>query len=133
MYFAFDDIRDAQAAFQEINLINTKVDVAYVNHGEYALSNTHGQGSPTSFFDGQIVYHAHFEGLTSEMDAQHLSKEVCELAQSRGELLAFADIECSGGNRQFRVEYYKISVAKHVIETLTRASPKQLGVSLKTT
>lgn len=131
MFFAFNDLRDASAAFQEIHMINTNVNVAYVAQPEYFASSGcgNGEGPPSSYFDGQVVFRAQFEGLTSEMEVRHLFDEIQELAKTYGELLAFMEQQCGGTTLQFRAEYYKISDAKGVVGTLTKMQPKQLGVS----
>lgn len=131
VFCAFDDVRDAEASFQEVNLINTKVNLRYAAQNEYSKAQAlgYGEGKETLFYDGSVLFNAHFGGLTSEMTAQNLFAEVHELAQQCGEVLAFVENECGGGAWQFRAEYYKISVAKNVVETITKTNPKHLGVS----
>lgn len=100
---------------------------------EYAVtkdvSRRHGTDDKTSFFDGQVIFKAHFGGLTREITLERLFGEVQELAHSSGELLAFTEMDAEGGVWRFRAEYYKISDAKHVVETITKAKAKEIGVS----
>ena len=137
VFCAFDDVRAAAASFHEIHVVDTKVNIKYISHNEYAAARLtgHASGKHSAFCDGQVIFFAHFVGLTTELTTvttQHLSAEVYALAESFGEVLAFIEIECGGGAWQFRAEYYKISVAKEVAETITKAKPKQSGVSCST-
>lgn len=110
-------------------MINTNTNVEYVAQPEYFASSGFGKGQPSSYFDGQVMFHAQFEGMANEMEARNLFHEVQELAKSCGDLLAFAERGCEGSTLQFRAEYFKISVAKHVVGNLTKVQPKYLGVS----
>ena len=133
VFLKFDDIRDAAAAFEQIHAVNTTWTPKYINQTEYAASQKEGNVGTlekTSFHDGQVVFVAHFEGLTSDFSLDGLFDEVEKLAKSFGDVLAFAESDAEGNDWHFRAEYYKISEALGVIATTTKENPVSIEVSI---
>ena len=129
VFICFDDTRDAGLSFEQIQTVNTTWNAVYISQTEYASAKSIGTQELTSFHDGQVIFAARFKGLTSEFGVNGLIDAVQHLAGQFGDVLAFAEMDSEAGYWSFRVEYYKISVANHVIATLTAASPRSVGVS----
>ena len=133
VYANFDDIRDAVTAFGEIELVNPNWSVKYITQTEYASGrkggNQNGLQEPSSFHDGQVVFKADFNGLSSEFTLDGLFDKITELAGTFGEVIGVAEMNVDAGNRQYRAEYYKITAAQQVLSMVTEKNPGTFGVS----
>ena len=132
LFICFHDIRDAKDAFEQIETVNTNWSPIYISQTEYAMAKkmaSCGTDDKTAFYDGQVVFTAQFEGLSSEFQVDDLFDNIHELAKEAGEVLAFAEMEGEAGQWKFRAEYYNIEAAKEVVTKITNAKPARIGVS----
>lgn len=123
VFLNFDDIRDAGTARDDVSMVNPAWNITYISQVEFAGGKKHAQTGTretTSYHDGQVVFTAEFEGITSDLKTSldTIFDEVHELAKASGEVLAFTELDVEGGKSQFRAEYFKISVAKKVLEVI---------------
>lgn len=133
VFFSFDDIRDAAQAEGDLEVVNPNWSIVYMSQTEYVSGRKGGTGSQekSSFHDGQLVLVAQFKGLNSEQTLDGVFNMITTLAKDFGEVIGVREMDVDGGNRQYRVEYYKISAAKRVISRMTEESPAKLGVSAR--
>ena len=133
VFTAFDDIRDAETALEEIQMFDTRLVCTYITQTEYAATkDSDYRGTidhSTKFHDGQVVFIANFKGLTSEMNVQNLYDIIYHLAVKFGDLIGIVEIESEGGSFEFRAEYMKISSGKAALGEITKAKPANVGVS----
>ena len=133
IFVSFNDIRDVVKAFSDVEMVNPTLSVTYIPQTEYASGrkrgNDNGSQEPSSFYDGQVVFKAQFNGLSSDFTLDGLFENVTELAESFGELIGIDEMAVDAGNRQYRAEYYKISAAKVVVSRVTEDDPAKFGVS----
>lgn len=131
-YFcSFNDIRDVETAFSDVDMVNANWTTTYITQTEFASAVTVDGGSPhekTSFHDGQVIFAVSFEGPTSEFNANAACDAVRKVAEAAGEVRAFAEIPAQYPRLEFRVEYYKISNAKEVLKTALKSNPNVVGV-----
>jgi len=132
LFYCFDDVEDAKRSVEEVELVNAQMSGGFITQAEYAgAPSTHGTQDATSFYDGQLVWVATFDGLTSEFNAGGAADAVVELAQRFGKVYVFAEIQTATyPHLEFRCEYNKISAAKTALEKATKQSPIIVGVSL---
>ncbi|KAK5121941.1 hypothetical protein LTR85_004513 [Meristemomyces frigidus] len=127
VYFVcFDDLRDAEASFGEVEMLGADWPMSYITHTEFASSLDGKEQENTSFHDGQAIFVASFEGSTSEFNASGAGETVHELAKNFGEVRAFTEISAPYPNLEFRIEYYKVTDAKSAL----RATTKNLARSI---
>ena len=133
LFISFDDTRHAHSAKAEIDMVNYNWNAVYISQTEYTsgkkASLANGIQEVTSFHDGQVLFVAQFGGLSSDFSVDGLFDAVYAMAVSFGEVLGFREMESEAGNWNFRAEYYKISEAKTVINSITKAHPAGSGVS----
>ncbi|KAK3715367.1 hypothetical protein LTR37_007095 [Vermiconidia calcicola] len=131
VFTAFDDIRDAEAALEDIQMFDTRLNCTYITQTEYAATkDSDYRGTidhSTKFHDGQVVFIANFKGLTSEMNVQNLYDIIYHLAMKFGNLIGIVEIESEGGSFEFRAEYMKISSGKAALGEITKAKPANVG------
>lgn len=129
LYLRFDDMRDAEAAFEQIETVDPTYHLAYISQSEWAdglRDSQYGTQTSTHFFDGQVLYTCEFKHSAIDFHEQkaHLEARVRELAEDAGEVVVFDYYEGEGGKMVFRVEYFKISAAKAIADHVT---PKHIG------
>lgn len=133
LFICFHDIRDAKMANEQLQAVNPNWTAHFTNQPEYAYAkktaNGTGSSDATSFYDGQVIFTAQYEGLSSEFSHHHLLEDVRKLAASYGDVLAVADEDGKAGDREFRVEYYSIKTAKNVVQKVSKLNPAHVGVS----
>ena len=129
----FDDIRDADTAFADIELVSPSWTARYVSQTEYASGRKEGGSigvqEATSFHDGQVVFIAKYGGLSRDFTVDGLYDHVMTIASSFGEIFSVSEIEIDAINRQYRMEYYKTSAAKSIVETFSQPYPVYFKVS----
>jgi len=130
-FYSFDDLSEAAQAVEDAEIVNPMWNVKHITQAEYAgAPTTHGTQDATSFYDGQLVFVATFDGLTSEFNAAGATDAVFELAQSFGRVYVFTEIQTATyPHLEFRCEYYKISSATAALEKATKEFPVVAGVS----
>ena len=129
-FYSFDDLLAAAEAIGEAELVNAKWQVGYITQAEYAgAPSTHGTQEATSFYDGQLVFVATFDGMTAEFNPTEAAEAVLKLAKRFGDVHVFNDVQtASYPNLQYRCEYFKISAAKAALRKATKESPLVVGV-----
>lgn len=136
-YICFDDTRRAARARDVVNTVDTTADLTYVTQPEFAASQKDAQlkGGPTapitpsSFYDGQVMFHAKFDGPVTSCKPDGLEDRIRLRTKKYGEIVAFGELDAKDGMARFRVEFHSIKAAKEVVKETT-ANPADIGVSL---
>lgn len=137
VYVSFDSVRSAATAAANVNMVETTADVEYVSQSEFAGAQKehavqHGAktaGIVSSFYDGQVIFYAKFDGHVSACKPDGLEDQIRSLAQQYGEILALGEMDAKEGMARFRVEFYSIAAAKKLVKELTIEKPADVGVS----
>jgi hypothetical protein len=112
-------------------MIDQKINGTYVTQTEFATAaKSYGTpGCQTAFYDGQVIFAAHFGGEESEFDKSGLLTAVKELAAKYGEVMAMDEkAMIIDGVFEYRTEYFKITDARKALEQLTKANAVQIEV-----
>ncbi|CAK3942856.1 hypothetical protein MYCFIDRAFT_82251 [Lecanosticta acicola] len=127
IYICFDDVADAAQAISDIEVVPGAQDwvPSYITQTEYAAKLPFDSGIQTSFFDGQVVFAAGFQGILTAVDASYLPGKVRAFAEDFGEILAF-DVNAGSDAVDFRIEFTKISVARSALGLVTTAQPFEI-------
>ncbi|KXS96730.1 hypothetical protein AC578_9020 [Pseudocercospora eumusae] len=123
VYMRFDHVNDAEQAENDVSMVNQAWVVKHVTQTEYAAAQGTGSRNDTSFFDGQLLFVAVFNGNLNEIKTGHVIKTVKNLAAHFGEVLAFNEgIQTTSTEWHFRVEYARISDARKALHEMNRSS-----------
>ena len=132
VFICFNDLRHAKEAFEQIQVVNPNWSGTYISQTEYASvkkSCDNGtQEVSTSFHDGQVIFVLSFAGRSTEFKLDGLYDQVRNFAKTFGEVVAFSELDSEGITWKFRAEFYMISIAKEVLDNVTKSNPSQLGV-----
>lgn len=111
-------------------------EVKYIQQTEFAAAVA-GAGSPhirqsgMSFFDGQFMLVAKFQGHLADIKTDDVADAVRRLAESHGGVLAFAEVSLPGSSDlKFRVEFYQLSAARKALQMLGNGTHHLHNVSL---
>lgn len=136
LFVCFDSVRVAAEVPNKIGLIDSTADMVYVTQPEFAAAQKEQEsagsitiGKPSAFFDGQVMFLAHYDGPVTASKPDTLADQVRKVASDNGNVMAFGEMTSSGGVARFRVEYTSIKAAKEVVKKLTADEPANVNVS----
>ena len=120
MYICFNDVRDAAAAFEQIQKIDPTIIVVYITQTEFANAKENGTEEPTSFNDGQVLWIANYLGKskTAESPAADIFDAIVKEARGFGDIRSVAEVGAQSGCLEFRMEFYRINEAKGLVAIL---------------
>ena len=124
MFLAFDDMRDAANAIEDVAHVNPACVICYIPQTEYACGTkaveSHGIQEPTSFYDGQVILLAKY-GFGEDHEAQGLYEYVKGTATQFGAIVGVNEKIISGNVRHYHIEFFKISDAKFMADSVTES------------
>ncbi|UJO19113.1 Meiosis protein mei2 [Fulvia fulva] len=122
LYFCFDDLSDANAAFDDMSVVaNDRWAPSHVLHDEYAAAPD-GDQAEIGRYDGQVCFEATFDDVLSNVNMPNIKDVVYKLACDFGHVIAMSDVSSHGANSvKFRVEYSKITAAREALRAVTNS------------
>lgn len=132
VWLAFDDMRDAAKAIKDVEIVNSACQISYIPQTEYACGTKAGEGhgiqEATSFYDGQVILLAKYN-RGEDYEARGLYEYVQGTATHFGDIVGVNEKIVGANVRHYHVEFFKISDAKFMAESLTENEPGLFEVS----
>lgn len=134
-FIAFDDLRDADLLRERTDACKPQWQVNYVTHSEYdqAINSIDNAPSKARFFEGQALFVARpadHSASKNELNIPELAEGLIKLAGQFGEVVAFNDVtQENAGEYHFRLEYYKMTAARRLLNNVNEMDCETVGVS----